>query len=135
RVWIAWWAPWAILVGAAGLAGAALAIAGEHRRASGGVLRALVLVPLAYAIAGVAAAALLAGPHAVAEISRGPQRFTGAARLAGLTGLWPNVYSTVGELARPSLADPVQSFGGWLPLALAALGLVTAITDRGRPAR
>jgi hypothetical protein len=143
RFWIAWWAPWMILAASATVAAFGLALieqsgpigGRERRRVSQDMLRAIVLLPLAYVLASLLAVLFTGGVHLLEEVWKGPSRFTGAAQSRGFAGLWPNVFSTVGELARPSIADLVRDLGGWPVMALAAGGFIFAAWERRLPGR
>lgn len=137
--WVAWWAPWILLAASATLAAFALAIFETLqgvRRSAPDLIQATVLVPLAFLATGVLAVLFLAGPAMLAEVWRGPARFAAAARGgAGFSGLWPNVFGSVGELARPGLAQLLADLGGVPMLALAGVGIVLGLVNAERPGR
>ncbi len=137
--WIAWWAPWLILGTSVTLAAFALAIlqSGEgRRRSSPELVQATVMVPLAFAATSVLSVLFLAGAPALAELWRGPGRYAATAGGGdGFSGLWPDVFGSVGELARPGLHQLIADLGSWPVLGLAAVGVVLGLVNRARPGR
>ncbi len=138
RFWIAWWAPWMILGIAVMIAAFALATfdwSRSNRASSDAAMKSIVLLPVAYMLSSLTSVALFAGIDAMVDAWRGPARFAGAALHAPLSGLWPNLFATVGELATPSVADLLRETCGWPAWALAGAGFVLSVMDRERPGR